>query len=200
MMTTATNHAPTIHPTLCCPYLSQAFAQFTLGSVALPGGRRKKPWQRTLFPIIDKHGIIEQNGSTLPAGVWLRGGVCCSRACSIAKEFVIVDAAMNDLIRPALYHARHEIIPLRKNSLPPVTVDVVGPVCETGDFLARDREMANVMPGDFLAVCTAGAYGFVQSSNYNSRPRAVEVLVEGSGYRVIRKRETYQDLVRGETV
>jgi diaminopimelate decarboxylase len=117
-----------------------------------------------------------------------------------AKEFVIVDAAMNDLIRPALYHAHHEIIPLRKNSLPPVTADVVGPVCETGDFLARDRVVANVMSGDFLAVCTAGAYGFVQSSNYNSRTRAPEVLVEGGGYRVIRRRETYEDLVRGETV
>ena len=115
------------------------------------------------------------------------------------KEFVVVDAAMNDLIRPALYHAHHEIIPLRKNSLPRVKADVVGPVCETGDFLARDREMANVMPGDFLAICTAGAYGFVQSSNYNSRPRAAEVLVEGAGYRVIRRRETYEDLVRGET-
>jgi diaminopimelate decarboxylase len=117
-----------------------------------------------------------------------------------AKEFVIVDAAMNDLIRPALYHAHHEIIPVRKNTLPPVTADVVGPVCETGDFLARDRQMVNAMPGDFLAICTAGAYGFVQSSNYNSRPRAAEVLVEGSGYRVIRRRETYEDLVRGETV
>ena len=133
-----------------------------------------------------------------PAGVLLTRVLYRKR--NGAKEFVIVDAAMNDLIRPALYHAHHEIIPLRRNSLPPVTVDVVGPVCETGDFLARDREMANVMPGDFLAVCTAGAYGFVQSSNYNSRPRAVEVLVEGSGYRVIRKRETYQDLERGETV
>jgi len=116
------------------------------------------------------------------------------------KEFVVVDAAMNDLIRPSLYHAHHEIIPLRRNSLPAVTADVVGPVCETGDFLARDRHMANVMPGDFLAVCAAGAYGFVQSSNYNSRPRAPEVLVEGGGYRVIRQRESYQDLVRGETV
>ncbi len=116
------------------------------------------------------------------------------------KEFVVVDAAMNDLIRPALYHAHHEIIPLRKSSLPTVKADVVGPVCETGDFLARDREVANVMPGDFLAVCTAGAYGFVQSSNYNSRPRAAEVLVEGAGYRVIRKRETYEDLIHGETV
>jgi diaminopimelate decarboxylase len=116
------------------------------------------------------------------------------------KEFVVVDAAMNDLIRPALYRAHHEIIPIRKNSLPPVTADVVGPVCESGDFLARDREMANVMPGDFVAVCTAGAYGFVQSSNYNSRPRAVEVLVEGDTYRIIRNRETLADLIRGESV
>jgi diaminopimelate decarboxylase len=117
-----------------------------------------------------------------------------------AKEFIITDTAMNDLIRPALYHAHHEIIPVRKNPLPPVTADVVGPVCESGDFLARDRKIANVMPGDFLAVCTAGAYGFVQSSNYNSRPRAPEVLVEGGSYRIIRTRETLQDLVRGETL
>ena len=99
------------------------------------------------------------------------------------KEFMVVDAAMNDLIRPSLYRAHHEILPLRRNALPPVTVDVVGPVCETGDFLARDREMANAMPGDYLAVCTAGAYGFVLSSNYNSRPRAPEVLVEGDTWR-----------------
>jgi diaminopimelate decarboxylase len=114
------------------------------------------------------------------------------------KEFVVVDAAMNDLIRPSLYHAYHEIIPLRQNELPPVTADVVGPICETGDFLARDRHMANVMPGDYLAVCTAGAYGFVLASNYNSRPRVAEVLVEGDSYRVIRQRESYQDLIRGE--
>jgi diaminopimelate decarboxylase len=104
------------------------------------------------------------------------------------------------LIRPALYRAHHEIIPVRKSSLPPITADVVGPVCETGDFLARGRQMTNVMPGDFLAVCTAGAYGFVQSSNYNSRTRAPEVMVEGSGYRIVRRRETYEDLIRGETV
>jgi diaminopimelate decarboxylase len=116
------------------------------------------------------------------------------------KEFVIVDAAMNDLIRPALYHAHHEIIPVRKNGLPHITADIVGPVCESGDFLARDREIANVMPGDYMAVCSAGAYGFTQSSNYNSRPRAVEVLVEGASFRVIRERETLEDLVRGETV
>ena len=116
------------------------------------------------------------------------------------KEFVVVDAAMNDLIRPALYRAHHEVLPVRKNSLPQITADVVGPVCETGDFLARDRHMANTMPGDHLAVCTAGAYGFVQASNYNSRPRAPEVLVEGTNFRVVRERESLEDLVSGETV
>jgi diaminopimelate decarboxylase len=117
-----------------------------------------------------------------------------------SKEFVVVDAAMNDLIRPSLYRAHHEIITLRRRNLPEITADVVGPVCETGDFLARDRRMANVFPGDFLAVCTTGAYGFVLSSNYNSRPRAPEVLVEGGTCRVIRRRETHADLVRGESL
>ena len=116
-----------------------------------------------------------------------------------SKEFVIVDAAMNDLLRPSLYRAHHEIVPVRKSSMPRITADVVGPVCETGDFLARDREMADAMPGDYLAVMTAGAYGFALSSNYNSRPRVAEVLVEGAGFRVIRARETYADLIRGET-
>ncbi|HZU28882.1 MAG TPA: diaminopimelate decarboxylase [Bryobacteraceae bacterium] len=115
-----------------------------------------------------------------------------------AKEFVIVDAAMNDLIRPALYQSHHEIIPLRKSDRGRIRADVVGPVCESGDFLARAREMDNVMPGDLLAICTAGAYGFVQSSNYNSRPRACEVLVDGAEWRVVRRRETYEDLIRGE--
>jgi diaminopimelate decarboxylase len=114
------------------------------------------------------------------------------------KEFVVVDAAMNDLIRPSLYQSYHEIIPLRRNAFPPIQADVVGPVCESGDFLARDREMANVLPGDYLAVCTSGAYGFVLSSNYNSRPRPAEVLVEGAKFRVIRQRETFEDLTRGE--
>ena len=115
------------------------------------------------------------------------------------KEFVIVDAAMNDLIRPSLYQSHHEIIPLRKRPGSPIVADVVGPVCETGDFLARDREMADAKPGDLLAICTAGAYGFVQASNYNSRPRPPEVLVQGSGFQVIRQRETCEDLIRGET-
>jgi diaminopimelate decarboxylase len=115
-----------------------------------------------------------------------------------SKEFVVVDAAMNDLIRPSLYEAHHEIIPVRMTPRGSVLADVVGPVCESGDFLARDRELANVLPGDLLAVATAGAYGFVAASNYNSRPRPPEVLVEGDNWRVIRARETFEDLIRGE--
>ena len=114
------------------------------------------------------------------------------------KDFVIVDAAMNDLIRPALYDAYHEILPVRQNHTRRIRADVVGPVCETGDFLARGREMAETMPGDVLAVRTAGAYGFVQSSTYNARRRPAEVMVEGDQWRIVRDRETYQDLIRGE--
>lgn len=114
------------------------------------------------------------------------------------KQFVIVDAAMNDLIRPALYQSHHEILPVRRTPNGTILADVVGPVCETGDFLARNREVANVLPGDLMAVCTAGAYGFVAASNYNSRPRPAEVLVEGDRWKIVRKRETLDDLIRGE--
>jgi diaminopimelate decarboxylase len=115
-----------------------------------------------------------------------------------AKEFVIVDAGMNDLMRPVLYHAHHEIVPVERNGTASITADVVGPVCESTDFFARGREMADVGAGEVVAVCTAGAYGFVLSSNYNSRPRATEVLVEDGAWRVVRKRETYRDLIAGE--
>ncbi len=114
------------------------------------------------------------------------------------KEFVVVDAAMNDLIRPSLYDAVHRIAPVNRNSGRMIIADVVGPVCETGDFLARERPMECPEPGDLLAVLSAGAYGFSMSSNYNSRLRAAEVLVDGKKSRLIRKRETLRDLVRLE--
>lgn len=117
------------------------------------------------------------------------------------KEFLVVDAAMNDLIRPALYGAHHEILPLRQTTGGlPIVADVVGPICETGDFLARGRTLPGLEPGDELAIQATGAYGFVQASNYNSRPRVPEVLVEENQWRVIRTRESYEDLIRGETV
>jgi diaminopimelate decarboxylase len=114
------------------------------------------------------------------------------------KEFVVVDAAMNDLIRPALYDAHHEILPLRATPGCGLRADVVGPVCESGDFLAQDRQMPEVFPGDLLAVCTTGAYGFAQASNYNARPRPAEVMIENGSWRVVRARETLDDLIRGE--
>jgi diaminopimelate decarboxylase len=117
-----------------------------------------------------------------------------------SKNFVIVDAAMNDLVRPSLYGSYHHIQPIHCVVGTPVDlVDVVGPICESGDFLARDRELPVVQPGDHLAVMSAGAYGFTMASNYNSRPRPAEVLVKGGAFRLIRQRETWEDLIRGET-
>jgi diaminopimelate decarboxylase len=116
------------------------------------------------------------------------------------KRFVVVDAAMNDLIRPALYQSKMRIEPVRAVAGEARTVDVVGPVCESGDFLAKDCSLAPVERGGLLAVCSAGAYGFSMSSNYNARPRAVEVLVDGDRFAVVRARETYEDLVRGESI
>ncbi|RPJ61484.1 MAG: diaminopimelate decarboxylase [Acidobacteria bacterium] len=113
------------------------------------------------------------------------------------KHFVIVDGAMNDLMRPSLYQAHHEILSVEEKRAS-LTADVVGPVCESGDFFARDRSLPQYLPGDYLAVMNAGAYGFPLSSNYNSRPRAAEVLVDGSSFKIIRQRETFEDLVRGE--
>ena len=114
------------------------------------------------------------------------------------KTFVVTDAAMNDLIRPALYQAHHEIVPVRPREGRPRVVDVVGPVCESGDFFARDRKLAPVEPGDLIALLDAGAYGMAQSSNYNTRLRPAEVLVEGAEARLIRRRETMADLLAPE--
>jgi diaminopimelate decarboxylase len=114
------------------------------------------------------------------------------------KTFVITDAAMNDLIRPALYQAHHEIVPVRPRPGRASTVDVVGPVCETGDFFARDRKLAHVKPEDLVALLDAGAYGMAQSSNYNTRMRPAEVLIEGAKARLIRRRETINDLLAPE--
>jgi diaminopimelate decarboxylase len=123
-----------------------------------------------------------------------------------AKTFVITDAAMNDLIRPALYHAHHEIIPVRQPARQPagksssLVVDVVGPVCESGDFFARDRALPAVKPNDLVVLLDAGAYGMSQTSNYNTRPRPAEVLVDGATTRVIRRRETMRDLLAPESL
>jgi len=116
------------------------------------------------------------------------------------KTFYIVDGAMNDLVRPAFYDAYHEIIPVNRETGTDIKTDIVGPICESGDFFAKDRNVADLQRGEFLAIMGAGAYGFSMSSNYNSRRRAAEVLVKGKEFFVIRKRESFKDLIRGESI
>ena len=138
-------------------------------------------------------------------GRWLvgRAGVLLTRVLFLkrngGKRFVIVDAGMNDLIRPTLYHAHHQILPVKRSPRPGrIRVDIVGPICESGDFLARERRMEEVAAGDLLAVRDVGAYGFALASNYNSHPRCAEVMIQGKKTAIVRRRETYPDLVRGE--
>ncbi len=116
------------------------------------------------------------------------------------KKFVVVDAAMNDLARPSLYDAYHAIQPVMQNKRSPFIADVVGPICESGDFFARDRKLPEFEQGDLLAVMSTGAYGFTMSSNYNSRPRVPEVMVKGDQFHVVRERETCESLIQGESI
>jgi diaminopimelate decarboxylase len=143
------------------------------------------------------HFLLEPGRSIVaPAGALLTRVLY--RKTNNGKKFLIVDAAMNDLLRPSLYQAYHEIVPVEAESSDTEITDVVGPICETGDFFARDRELPVVDEGALLALLDTGAYGLVLSSNYNTRPRAAEVLVDGSRFQVIRRRETVADLLRAE--
>jgi diaminopimelate decarboxylase len=140
--------------------------------------------------VLEPGRVIVGNAGVLLARVLLRKN-------QGTKKFLVVDAGMNDLIRPSLYGSHHQLWPVHTRHEKEI-VDVVGPVCESADFIAKDRDVVVLKPGELLAVMSAGAYGFSLSSNYNSRPRAAEVLVKGDKYQVIRKRETYEDLVRLE--
>jgi diaminopimelate decarboxylase len=143
------------------------------------------------------HLLLEPGRSIIgPAGALITRVQYCKK--NGRKQFVIVDAAMNDLLRPSLYGAYHEIVPVEVSSTDCQTVDVVGPVCETGDFFARDRELSQVAEGDLVAILDTGAYGMALASNYNTRPKPAEVLVEGSKAKVVRQRETYKDLLSAE--
>jgi diaminopimelate decarboxylase len=172
-----------------------------------------KAYAQMIVPLLRGQGlqIILEPGRSIAANA----GILVTRTLFIKRsgdrQFVIVDGAMSDLIRPALYDAYHFVWPVkpgpqyslaerRRNVHMPdtVKVDIVGPICETGDFLAKDRDLPPVKRGDLLAVFTAGAYGFTMASHYNSRPNAAEVLVEGTGFRTIRRREVYQDLIAAE--
>jgi diaminopimelate decarboxylase len=147
---------------------------------------------------LDVHLLLEPGRAILgPAGALLTSVIY--RKANNGKKFLVVDAAMNDLIRPSLYGAYHEVVPVcAGDKAEREVVDVVGPICETGDFLARNRELAVVQEGDLLAVLDVGAYGMVLSSNYNTRPRGAEVLVSGKSAKIIRRREKVSDLLRNE--
>jgi diaminopimelate decarboxylase len=144
------------------------------------------------------HLLLEPGRSIVgPAGALVTSVVYVKR--NNGKRFIVTDAGMNDLLRPSLYDAYHTIVPVQENAdRPSAKFDVVGPVCESGDFFARDRQLPEVAEGELVAILDAGAYGMVLSSNYNTRPRAAEVLVNGRSVRLIRKRESVPDLMRNE--
>ena len=191
-----------------CAALHKRYATFRYFDIGGGLGIQYKPEQHPLAPATLAHELVPL---LQPLGLQVvmepgrslvgNAGALITRVQYIKdnpfKKFVIVDAGMNDLIRPSLYQAHHEIQAVRATAerLPG---DVVGPICESGDFLAQDRDLPAVKPGDLLAVLSAGAYGFSMSSNYNSRPRAAEVLVQGARHALIRRRESWDDLVSHE--
>jgi diaminopimelate decarboxylase len=154
---------------------------------------------KAILPIIRdyKFNLILEPGRSITGNA----GIMVTRVLYLKRQqektFVIVDGGMNDLLRPSLYNAYHEIIPVLRHRRRKIKADVVGPICESGDFLAKDRMILRPEKGEMLAVMSAGAYGFTMSSNYNSRPRPAEVLVKGKEFFVIRKRESYKDLTKG---
>jgi diaminopimelate decarboxylase len=161
-----------------------------------------KDLARKLIPLLENRNftlIIEPGRSIVG-----NAGILVTKTLYLKEgeenEFIIVDAGMNDLIRPSLYNAYHHILPVLRRKRNMIVGDVVGPICESGDFLAKQRELKRVTQGEYLAVMSAGAYAFSMSSNYNSRPRAAEVMVKGKEHFLIRKRETYKDLIRNERI
>lgn len=154
---------------------------------------------KALLPLLKKYdfNLVLEPGRSIAGNT----GILVTKALYIKqhgrKEFAVVDAGMNDLMRPSLYNAFHDIIHVSRKNRKKINTDIVGPICESGDFLGKNRKMSRVMQGDLLAVMSAGAYGFTMSSTYNSRPRVPEVLVKGNRYFVIREREDYKVLNRG---
>ncbi len=158
-------------------------------------------WADMILPVVKETGcrlVIEPGRSMVGnAGVLLTTVLYVKR--NGGKTFIVVDAAMNDLARPALYDSYHTVLPVEEPTGDHATVDIVGPVCESGDFIARDRDIPLPRPGDVMAVMSAGAYGMSMASNYNSRPRAPEIMVEGTTARIVTRRETWEDIVSRET-
>jgi diaminopimelate decarboxylase len=154
----------------------------------------------SIVPLIKDLGlkILLEPGRYIVGNAGVLLTKCLYEKKGTAKTFKIVDAGMNDLIRPALYEGHHEIVPLKEPNEERLKVDVVGPICESGDFFCQDRELPDFQPGETVALMSAGAYGFVMASNYNTRPLPAEILVDGDGSKVIRKRQTLDDLLAGE--
>lgn len=166
-----------------------------------------KAFADAVLPLFKKYKLGRDLKLVLEPGRFISGnsGILVTkviyRKAATAKSFAIVDAGMNDLIRPSLYGAYHEILPVSKRpGASTEVIDIVGPVCESGDFLAKNRKMPKLLVGDLIAVMSSGAYGFVMSSNYNSRPRVPEVVVRGKKFFVARRRESREDLVRNERI
>lgn len=167
-----------------------------------PGQLDIDTYAQRLLPLLQPLGlrIIVEPGRMIVGNAGVLLTQCLYEKKGEAKTFKIIDAGMNDLIRPALYQGHHDIRPVLEHAGESIVADVVGPICESGDFQAQDRTMADVQPGEYLAILSAGAYGFSMASNYNSRPMAAEVLVDDSVWSTIRNRQTLEDLVRGESI
>jgi diaminopimelate decarboxylase len=159
-------------------------------------------YARKVLPLLKKTGlkVIMEPGRFIVGNAGILVAKVLYIKSTPKKRFVIVDGGMNDLIRPALYEAYHNIVPLKASARPLEKVDVVGPICESGDFFAKERKLSKLKEGEYIAVMSAGAYGFSMSSNYNSRRRAQEVMVDKDRVYVIRKRETFDDLIRNEVI
>ena len=176
------------------------------GGLGIPYNDERPPHpkelSKALTPLLKESGlnIILEPGRSIAGNAGIFVTKVLYKKKRAKKEFVIVDGGMNDLLRPSLYRAYHNVIPLKKNNRKKSRADIVGPICESGDFLAKERELNRLSQGEMIAVMSTGAYGFTMSSNYNSRPRVAEVMVKGNKFYIVREREKYRDLVRGTKV
>lgn len=176
------------------------------GGLGIPYNDERPPHPKELskaiLPLIKASGldIIIEPGRSIAGNAGIFVTKVLYKKKHPEKEFVIVDGGMNDLLRPSLYSAFHNVLPLKKNSRKKTRCDIVGPICESGDFLAKDRKLNGLKQGEMIAIMSSGAYGFTMSSNYNSRPRVAEVMVKGNKFYIVRERETYRDLVKGTKV
>ena len=159
-----------------------------------------KKYAESIIPLLQPLGlkILVEPGRRLVGNAACLLTTCLYEKKGEAKTFKVIGAGMNDIIRPALYEGYHEIWPVQQHCNDTIVADIVGPICESGDFQAQNREIADVKPGEILAEMSAGAYGFSMASTYNSRPLAAEVLVDGDKWHIIRKRQTLEQMVEGE--